>query len=142
MERCYNGGALEAARSSAQDLRAIVAERNGCVQQWHADLADKLADAQGQLRKAQLRRQLVDLRADRDAIVLTIARASVGSVLQSGEQFITLMPADAPPEVAVNIPGNDAGYVPLGRSVDDQARYVSRGPLWPCLRYLARGLGK
>lgn len=123
MERNYNS-TLETARSSAQDLRAIIAERDGYVQQWHADLADKLADAvgklaeaQGQLRKAQVRRQLVELRADRDATVLTIAKASVGSVLQSGEQFITLMPADAPPEVAVNIPGNDAGYVHVGDPV-------------------------
>jgi len=49
--------------------------------------------------------------------VLTITKASVGSVLQSGQQFITLMPADAPLEVEADISGNDDGYVQLGDPV-------------------------
>jgi HlyD family secretion protein len=94
------------------------------VQQWHADVSQKLAastrklaDARQQQNKARLRRQLVELRADRDATMLTIAKVSVGSVLQSGEQFITLMPTDAPLEVEANISGNDDGYVQLGDPV-------------------------
>ena len=51
-----------------------------------------LSDASESLRKATLRRELVDLRADQDAVVLTMAKVSVGSVMQSGEQLITLPP--------------------------------------------------
>ncbi len=94
------------------------------MQSWHADISEKLADATGKLsdareslNKAQLRKQLVELRADRDATVLTVAKLSVGSVLQSGQQFITLVPADAPLEVEANIAGRDDGFVSVGDPV-------------------------
>ena len=116
--------AQEQATGAQRDLAALLAERNGYVQSWHADTADKLSDATSKLSdarealdKAQLRRQLVELRADRDATVLTIAKVSVGSVLQSGQQLITLVPSDAPLEVEANIMGRDDGYVHVGDPV-------------------------
>jgi len=42
---------------------------------------------------------------------------SVGSVLQSGQQFITLVPADAPLEIEANISGRDDGFVRVGDPV-------------------------
>ena len=120
----------------------MVAERDGYVQSWHADISDKLSDATGKLsdareslNKAQLRRQLVELRADRDATVLSVAKVSVGSVLQSGQQFITLVPADAPLEVEANISGRDDGYVHVGDSVADQIRYVPISSIWHGVRH-------
>ena len=111
-------------RSAQRDLAALVAERDGYVQSWHADIAEKLADAIGKLsdarellNKAQLRKQLVELRAERDATVLTVAKVSVGSVLQSGQEFISLVPADAPLEVEANISGRDDGFVHVGDPV-------------------------
>ena len=116
--------AEEMARPGQRDLAAMVAERDGYVQSWHADVSEKLSEATGKLsdareslNKAQLRRQLVELRADRDATVLTVAKVSVGSVLQSGQQFITLVPADAPLEVEANIAGRDDGFVHVGDPV-------------------------
>jgi hemolysin D len=116
--------ALDTAAAARRDLAALLAERDGYVQQWHADVADKLADATSklsdareQLNKSELRRQLVELRADRDATVLSIAKVSVGSVLQSGQHFITLVPSDAPLEVEADIAGDDDGYVHLGDQV-------------------------
>lgn len=114
----------QAAASARRDLAALVAERDGYVQQWHADLADKLADATSklsdareQLKKSQVRRQLVELRADRDATVLSIAKVSVGSVLQSGQHFITMVPSDAPLEIEADIPAAENGYVHVGDKV-------------------------
>lgn len=116
--------AVQTVASARRDLAALVAERDGYIQQWHADLADKLADAtgkladaRGQLKKSQLRRQLVELRADRDATVLSIAKVSVGSVLQSGQHFITMVPSDAPLEVQADIPAAESGYVHVGDTV-------------------------
>jgi HlyD family secretion protein len=116
--------AEETAMASRRELAAMVAERDGYVQNWHADVSEKLSeatsklsDARESLNKAQLRRQLVELRADRDATVLTVAKVSVGSVLQSGQQFITLVPADAPLEVEANIAGRDDGFVHVGDPV-------------------------
>ena len=76
-----------------------------------------MTTARQSLEKDQLRRQLVELRAARDATVLTVAKVSVGSVLQSGQQFITLVPSDAPLEVEANIMGSDDGYVHVGDPV-------------------------
>jgi multidrug resistance efflux pump len=50
-----------------------------------------LSDTSENLRRATLRRELVDLRADQDAVVLTVSKVSVGSVMQSGEPLITLV---------------------------------------------------
>ncbi len=116
--------AEETAASGQRDLAALVAERDGYVQSWHADISEKLADAVGKLsdareslNKAQLRKQLVELRADRDSTVLTVAKVSVGSVLQSGQQFITLVPADAPLEIESNVSGRDDGFINVGDPV-------------------------
>ncbi len=109
---------------AARDLQAMQAERDAYNQQWRGqvsqDLTDqgrKLSDARENLSKATLRRQLVELRAEQDSIVLSIAKVSPGSVLQSGEQFLTLVPVDAPLEVEANIAGMDAGFVHPGNQV-------------------------
>ncbi len=120
----FLASAQEQAAGAQRDLAASLAERDAYVQNWHAELADKLSDATSKLsdarealNKAQLHRQLVELRADRDATVLTIAKVSVGSVLQVGQQFITMVPSDAPLEVEADILGSDDGYVHVGDPV-------------------------
>jgi hemolysin D len=102
----------------------LKAERDAYDQNWLAEVSQKLseqmqklADAREQLNKARLRHQLIELRANGDATVLTVAKVSVGSVLQSGDQFITLVPANAPLEVEANIVGRDGGFVQVGASV-------------------------
>jgi HlyD family secretion protein len=121
-----NLDSVEQAGNGAQrDLAAMIAERNGYIQSWHADISEKLAestaklsDARESFNKAQLRRQLVELRAEQDATVLTVGRGiSTGSVLTAGQQFITLVPANAPLEIEANIPGAEDGYVHVGDSV-------------------------
>ena len=108
-----------------RDFAALIAERNGFIQSWHNDIGDKLTDALGKLsdareslNKAQLHRQLVELRAGQDGTVMTISKVSVGSVLNPGQQFITLVPTDAPLEVEANIAGSDDGNVSVGDPVD------------------------
>jgi len=110
--------------SAKAELAAMIAERDAYVQNWHgqtgqalSESSRKLSDARESLNKAQLRKQLVELRADRDATVLTVAKVSVGSVLQSGQQFITLIEADAPLEIEANISGRDDGFVHVGDPV-------------------------
>jgi hemolysin D len=118
-------GSVQAGNGAQKDREALFAERNGYIQSWHADIAEKLAEASAKLsdaresfNKAQLRRQLVELRADQDATVLTVSRGvSPGSVLTAGQQFITLVPSDAPLEIEANIPGSEDGYVHVGDPV-------------------------
>jgi len=117
--------AQQQAVGGQRDLAALIAERNGYIQNWHSEIADKLtealsklSDARESLNKAQLRRQLVELRAERDGTVMSVGKVSVGSVLTAGQQLITLVPTDAPLEVEVNIAGSDDGYVHVGDPVD------------------------
>ena len=109
---------------AARDLAAMQAERDGYDQTWRnqaiQDLTDqsrKLSDAKSNLDKANKRKQLVEMRADQDSVVLNIAKVSPGAVLQAGEQLMSLTPVDAPLEVEVNIPGSDAGFVHPGNTV-------------------------
>lgn len=117
--------AQQQAIGAQRDLAALVAERNGYIQNWHSEISEKLtdalsklSDARESLNKAQLRRQLVELRAQQDGTVMTISKVSVGSVLNPGQQFITLVPTDAPLEVEANIAGADDGHVTVGDPVD------------------------
>jgi HlyD family secretion protein len=146
MERNMHG-AQDAMNGSERDLAAEIAERQGFVQSWRADISQqlsdtgsKLSDARESLNKAQLRRQLVELRADRDAIVLSVAKVSVGSVLQSGQEFITLVPADSPLEIEGNIAGNDDGFVNVGDPVAlkfDTFPYTEYGMAYGTVRTLS-----
>lgn len=113
--------AEETANSARRDLAAMRAERAAFLENWQTQLSQALterlrtlSDAREDLRKAELRGRLVELRADRDATVLSIARVSPGSVLQSGEQLITLVAADAPLEVEANVSGRDVGFIGVG----------------------------
>jgi hemolysin D len=113
--------AFAANAAAKSDLEALISERDGYVQQTRSQTSEqlteqgrKLADAKDQQAKASLRRRLVDVRADRDAIVLNVAKVSAGSVVQSGDELITLVPADAPLEIEASIPARDAGFVSTG----------------------------
>jgi len=116
--------AINTAETAKRDLAALMAERDAYEQTWRSDTAQhlaeqirKLSDARESLNKAQLRRQMVELRAEADGTINTIARVSVGSVMQSGEAFITMVPANASMEIEANISGRDNGFVHEGDPV-------------------------
>jgi HlyD family secretion protein len=113
--------ALAANAAAKSDLDGLIAERDAFARQIEGETAQqlneqgrKLSDALEQQNKARLRRNLVDLRADRDAVVLNVAKVSVGSVVQSGDALITLVPTDAPLEIEASIAARDAGFVQPG----------------------------
>lgn len=129
--------ATGAAERASRELQQVIAERDSFEQRWKAevnqDLQERrlsLSNAVESLRKASLRHRLVELRAPQDATVLTVSKVSVGSVMQSGEQFITLVPTASPLDVEARIAGADAGYVHAGQKVTikfDTFPYVRYG---------------
>jgi HlyD family secretion protein len=117
MERSMTA-AQQTAEGAKRDQEAMAAERDAYIRGWQAETSQKLSEITGKasdarelLNKAKLRRQLVELRSDIDATVLSVAKVSVGSVMQSGQQFITLVPENSPLEVEANISGRDNGFV-------------------------------
>jgi HlyD family secretion protein len=112
------------ADGATHNQTALAAERDSYIQGWYADVAQQLSDAknkakdtQEQLNKAQLRRQLIELRAGADGVVQSIAKVSEGSVLQSGARLITLVPKDAQLEIETNIAGQEDGFVRINDPV-------------------------
>ncbi len=113
--------AQESAVGAQNKLAAMQAEEEGFIQNWKAQIYQDLTDTQhryyearGDYEKAMLRQSLVLMRAEADAVVLTIAKVSIGSVLSPASQFITLVPLDAPLEVEAKLSGTESGYVKIG----------------------------
>ncbi len=117
MERAL-ANAQQTMEGAKGDQDALVSDRAAYIRGRQAEVSQKLSEESGkaseaheQLHKAQLRRQLVELRSETDGIVQSVAKVSVGSVMQSGQPFITLVPADTRLEVEANISGHDSGFV-------------------------------
>ncbi|WP_407180095.1 HlyD family type I secretion periplasmic adaptor subunit [Bradyrhizobium sp. STM 3562] len=86
----------------------------------YQDLVEALAkrdSAAEDLKKVELRRQLIALRAPADAIVLEIANRTVGSVVREAETLFVLVPRDVPLQAEVNVEGRDIGQVAVGQPV-------------------------
>jgi len=134
---------LAAAENTIQvaghDTEALKAQRVVYNNQWHDTLLKDLVTRQNsldtateQLSKAQKRQDLVDLQAPEDAVVLNIAKVSVGSVVQSAEELFTLVPVRSGLEAEVDMDAKDQGFVQPGDPVEiklDAYRYLQHGTL-------------
>jgi HlyD family secretion protein len=116
--------AEQTADNAKSNLAAEVATRDAFIHQWDANISQQLSDATGKLsdstqllRAAEVHSKLVELRADSDATVLSVAKVSVGSVMQVGQQFFTLMPDGSPLVVQGILQGSEGGFVHLGDPV-------------------------
>ena len=123
MERAA-ANAQDELQSAKRDKEALQSESDSFAQNWSADVSQKLSEAgrklsdvREELNKANRRSSLVELKAEKDGIVQSLAKVSVGSVLQSGQPFITLVPSGAELEVETNIPGSEAGFAHDGDPV-------------------------
>jgi len=86
----------------------------------YQDLVETLAkrDAAAEdLKKVELRRQLIVLKAPADAIVLEIANRTIGSVVREAETLFVLVPRDVPLQAEVNVEGRDIGQVSVSQPV-------------------------
>lgn len=86
----------------------------------YQDLVETLAkrdSAAEDLKKVELRRQLIVLKAPADAIVLEIADRTIGSVVKEAETLFVLVPRDVPLQAEVRVEGRDIGQVSVGQPV-------------------------
>ncbi|CAO3383436.1 HlyD family type I secretion periplasmic adaptor subunit [Azospirillum argentinense] len=131
------GNSESTIRTASHDLEALRAEREVYIQQWRSSLLTDLSTrqidlerAREELSKAQRRRDLVELRAVEDAVVLEVGKYSVGSVVEQAQPIYTLMPLNATLEVEVEIAGIDQGFVKPGDQVQvklEAYRYIEHG---------------
>jgi HlyD family secretion protein len=116
--------ATQTADNAKINVAAMVATRDAFIHQWNADISQQLSDATGKLsdarqalRAAEVHSKMVELRADGDATVLSVAKVSVGSVMQVGQQLITLMPMGTPLAVQGLIESTQGGFAHVGDPV-------------------------
>jgi hemolysin D len=105
-------------------LETARAEREAFAEQWltqiNVELVQKRTSrdsATEQLAKARRAEDLVNLYAPTDAVVLQIAKLSVGSVLSEASPLFTLVPLNAEIEAEVNIDARDIGFIRPGDQV-------------------------
>lgn len=130
-------------------IESTVATRDAFIQQWYAQDSTQLVtsrnsyDAAKQLlEKAQKHKELVRLEAPDDAIVLRVAKLSVGSVLQQGEPFIELALLRSPVEAEIYIDPRDVGFVRPGDDTTiklDSFHFVEHGWADGKLRWVSQG---
>jgi HlyD family secretion protein len=106
---------------SRHQLQSITATRDAFIQQWNAATSQELIQARNtrdtakaSLEKALRHQDVVQLTAPADAIVLGLAKVSVGSVLQQGQFLMELARLDSPVEAEVYLDPLDIGFVRPG----------------------------
>ncbi|HWK68787.1 MAG TPA: HlyD family type I secretion periplasmic adaptor subunit [Rhizobiaceae bacterium] len=108
------GKAVEAGHALAK----LKADRQAFIEDFRRATVEQLVEAKSQrdtvgeeLKKMELRRNMVALTAPADAVVLELAQRSIGSVVKEAEPIVTLVPLDVPLEAEVSITARDIGRV-------------------------------
>lgn len=99
------------------DQKVFAAEFRRNAYQDLVDTLPKRDSATEELKKTELRRQLIVLHAPADAVVLEIANRTAGSVVREAETLFVLVPRDETLRVEVNVEGRDIGQVAVGQAV-------------------------
>jgi hemolysin D len=130
-------------------LDAAISNKDAFVQQWLSQVNQELITARNnrdaareQLAKALKHKDLVRLEAPDDAVVLKLAKLSVGSVLKEGDFLINLAPLRSPVEVEANIAARDIGFIRVGDTATlklDAFNFVEHGTAEGKVRAISDG---
>jgi HlyD family secretion protein len=130
-------------------LASTIANHDAFVQQWSAQVSQELVTAKNsrdnareQLAKADRHHDLVHLEAPEEAVVLKLAKLSVGSVLKAGDPLFSLAPLGTPVEAEVHILARDIGFVRPGDPVTvklDAFQFVEHGTASGTVRWISEG---
>jgi HlyD family secretion protein len=134
---------------SRHQLDAGISTRDAFVQQWLSQVSQELLTARNardaareQLAKAIKHQDLVRLEAPDDAVVLKLAKLSVGSVLKEGDPLINLAPLRSPVEVEVHVAARDVGFIRAGDAATiklEAFNFVEHGTAAGTVRALSDG---
>jgi HlyD family secretion protein len=134
---------------SEHQLASTIANRDAFVEQWKGQVSQELVTARNtldatrqQLAKATKHKDLVRLVAPEEAVVLKLAKLSVGSVLKEADPFITLAPLRSPAEAEVHIAIREIGFVRAGDHATiklDPFSFVEHGTASGYVRWISEG---
>jgi len=144
---------LEASENTLKEtqhaLQSVKESRDAFIEQWHAQTSQELITARTnhdtitqQLEKAVKHDELVRLVAPDDAMVLRIAKLSVGSVVQPTDTLIELALLRSPLEAEIYIDPRDIGFVRPGDNTTlklDAYHFVEHGWAEGRLRWVSQG---
>ncbi|KQO76265.1 HlyD family type I secretion periplasmic adaptor subunit [Rhizobium sp. Leaf262] len=119
---------LSAVRSRGIEARHAVlkltAEKQAFIEELRRGLLEQLIQLRDQrdaaaeeLKKMDLRRTMVTLKAPADAVVLDLAQRSEGSVVREAEPIVTLVPLNVPLEAEVSVSTIDIARVTVDKAV-------------------------
>jgi hemolysin D len=108
-----------------KQLNEAKAEREAFTIEWRQNTTQSLVSVQRdrdvvaeQVKKAERRTRLIELKAPADAVVQQVVARSEGSIIREAEPLVTLVPLGEAMEAEVQIDAPDVGYV----KVDDAVR--------------------
>ncbi len=93
------------------DRQAFIEDFRRASMEQLVDLRSQRDTAGEELKKMELRRNMVVLTAPADAVVLDLAQRSVGSVVKEAEPIVTLVPLNVPLEAEVSVNSRDIGRI-------------------------------
>jgi HlyD family secretion protein len=130
-------------------LASTIANRDAFVEQWSGQVSQELVTARNtldntrqQLAKASRHQDMVRLEAPDDAVILKLAKLSVGSVLKEADPLITLAPLHSPDEAEVHIATREIGFVRPGDPATvklDPFSFVEHGTASGYVRWISEG---
>lgn len=136
--------AVSRGKETQHALASKKAERQGFIDEWRRTTLEELDRQRRELvrvgesvQKAERMRQLVDVMAPEDGIVLEVANRSAGSILREAEPLVTLTPSKGAMIADVLIRSRDVGYTKIGDDVNvkvDAFPYQRHGMLEGRLR--------
>ncbi|WP_298352292.1 HlyD family type I secretion periplasmic adaptor subunit [Rhodoblastus sp.] len=136
-------------KEAQAQLNTYKANRDAFIQQWRATDSQDIVTAQNNrdqavasLKKAIVHQDVVKLVAAEDSIILTVAKLSVGSVLQPGDKFITAMPVKMPIEADLDVASRDVGFIKVGDPVTlkiDAFDYAQHGTAEGKVKWISEG---
>lgn len=112
------------ANEMQRELAGAEADKSAFIKETRQKALEELVSVQRekdslseQLVKADRRTRFISIEAPVDSVVLEVAKRSKGSVIREAENFITLVPADAPLEAEIRINAAEIAAVATGDPV-------------------------
>jgi hemolysin D len=102
----------------------LTAERQAFIEDFRRAAMDQLVELRDQrsavseeVKKMELRRNMVALTAPADAVVLDLARLSIGSIAREAEPMVTLVPLNVPLEAELSVNPRDISRIDVDKEV-------------------------